>query len=358
MGWEESNSLSPDLTWPCTDTTDIKLKAIELIPLDSYRFHPIPLNGFLEIPSDSISISFKNGFWWISRDSWVKKFGEWLSLLIWPDPALTRQTSTQRPDSQILTFKVLHELKTLGDNFEKGYSEVKCKVFKIVKTSETCVILHQPKGQTHKSWLSKFFTNSLLNSSHGWHFRERLFRCEMEYVDDCQNLSNMTRQTSTQKPDSQILTLKVLHKLKTLHMGDNFWAGWNRICWQLSKSLNKILMLWMHWHDRPQPKGQTHKSWLSKFLTNSALSTTDHMGDTFELVIQIEMEDVDDYPNFWNLRHFTSSFKHKGDYFQKFWNLRHFASIFRHNGDEPTVPHPDSSQWRCQMPCGGESINI
>ena len=82
-GLDGRKQLSPNLTWdfPC-------------LPLP---FHWNPRECYIawrKTPSLG---------WWL----WLEESD---SLLIWPDPTPTRQTSTQRPDSQILTFKSFHKM--------------------------------------------------------------------------------------------------------------------------------------------------------------------------------------------------------------------------------------------------------
>ena len=77
---------------------------------------------------------------------WVGWPEESDSLLIWPDPAPTRQTSTQRPEPQVLTFKAPHKLNS--SSWFEGWSGW---YWQLKTNSEMFVILHSML-QTQRRW--------------------------------------------------------------------------------------------------------------------------------------------------------------------------------------------------------------
>ena len=197
MGWE----FLAGRKWLSLSWSDPTL----IFPLDSIGLHWIPQ------PIRSIE--------WIPRDSWVESFGRkkvTLSLLIWPDPALTRQTSTQRPDSKILTFKVLHKLNStvhIGDTFELVILKQKGRCWQFSKSLRP--VSFYVKFQTQRQWThsstSRFLAAVLLSAT--WWWVKTNFFWKFSFLVCC--IANILCQVSvTQQYETNVVSNK---KKRTLH---------------------------------------------------------------------------------------------------------------------------------------------
>ena len=152
------------------------------------------------------------------------------------------------------------------------------------------------------------------------------------------------RRTSSQRPESQILTFKVLHKLHSTLYNVREPYMFGNGCWLT----------------HAEPRQLSHYEYFWNVCQIIISQNIIHTRYSRYLVVFVKKSQINETMTLWCLLVFMSSSRFQCD------RLRHHLrkrcditwKFLRHDGDEPPVPHTDPSQWRRQVSRGGELQKI